>query len=151
MQFNPMKKKSSSQFAPARRSLGEGGFFNFRVLIASVFCLAGVFIALAGAGLYLGSSKAQAQPGPGSPAPAANSANGPDVVQLVGPVRSDQHLKDLPYIPPAPQILKRLLKPYEKRGASRSQTSGLVEIESLIKGVLPPVLTMPSPLLTFAG
>jgi hypothetical protein len=37
-----MKKKSTSQSAPARRSLGEGGFFNLRVLIASVFCLAGV-------------------------------------------------------------------------------------------------------------
>jgi len=146
-----MKKKSTSQSAPARRSLGEGGFFNLRVLIASVFCLASVFIALVGAGLYLGSSKAQAQPGPGSAAPAANSANGPDVVQLVGPVRSDQHLKDLPYIPPGPQILKPLRKPYEKRGASRSQTPGLAQFESLINGMLQPAPTMPSPLLTFNG
>src|SRR5438094_8335936 len=65
-----MKKKSTSRFAPALRSLGEGGFFNLRVLIGFVFCLAGVFIALAGAGLYLGSSKAQAQPGSGSAATA---------------------------------------------------------------------------------
>src|SRR5438046_6410450 len=54
-----MKTKSTSQSAPARRSpwlavvftrrrLGEGGFFNLRVLLASVFCLAGVFIALGG-------------------------------------------------------------------------------------------------------
>src|SRR5216117_1680391 len=43
-----MKTKSTSQSAPARRSLGEGGFFNVRVLLASVFCLAGVFIALGG-------------------------------------------------------------------------------------------------------
>src|SRR6266571_6905730 len=54
-----MKKKSTSQSAPARRNpwlavvftrrrLGEGGFFNVRVLLASVFCLAGVFIALGG-------------------------------------------------------------------------------------------------------
>src|SRR5206468_2315902 len=43
-----MKKKSTSQSAPARRSPGEGGFFNLRVLLASVFCLAGVFIALGG-------------------------------------------------------------------------------------------------------
>src|SRR5881227_4433809 len=63
-----MKKKSTSRFAPALRSLGEGGFFNLRV--GFVFCLAGVFIALAGAGLYLGSSKAQAQPGSGSAATA---------------------------------------------------------------------------------
>src|SRR5438105_6885376 len=65
-----MKKKSTSRFAPALRSLGEGGFFNLPVLIGFVFCLAGVFIALAGAGLYLGSSKAQAQPGSGSAATA---------------------------------------------------------------------------------
>ena len=155
-----MRKKSTSQ--PVRRSpwlavvftrrrLGEGGFINLRVLIASVFCLAGAFIAFVGAGIYLGSSQAQAQPGPGSPAPAATSANGPDVVQLVGPVRSDQRLQDLPYIPPAPQILKRLLKPYEKKGASRSQTPGLAQFESLINGLLRPVPTLPSPLLTFDG
>jgi len=154
-----MKKKSTSKSTPARppahesfrSSHGEGGFINLRVLIASVFCLAGVFIALVGAGLYLGPSKAQAQPGPGSAAPAANSANGPDVVQLVGPVRSDQRLQDLPYIPPGPQILKRLRKPYEKRGASRSQTPELAKFESLINGMLQPVPTMPSPFLTFDG
>src|SRR6266567_305885 len=52
-----MKKKSTSQSAPARRSLGEGGFFNLRILLASVFCLAGVFIALLGFGAF----SAQAQ------------------------------------------------------------------------------------------
>ncbi len=121
-----MKKKSTSQSAPARRSpwlavlsgrsfpghapasatgiakaevftrrrLGEGGFFNLRVLIATVFCLAGIFFALTGAGLYLGSSKAQAQSGPASTMPVtANSPNAPDVVQLVGPVRLDQDLR----------------------------------------------------------
>src|SRR4029434_9954290 len=41
-----MKKKSASQSAPARRSLGEGGFFKLRVLLAFVFCLAGALIAL---------------------------------------------------------------------------------------------------------
>src|SRR6266581_5558432 len=52
-----MKKKSTSQSAPACRSLGEGGFFNLRILLASVFCLAGVFIALLGFGAF----SAQAQ------------------------------------------------------------------------------------------
>jgi hypothetical protein len=150
-----VKKKSTSQSAPARRSHGEGGFLNLPVLIASVFCLAGVFIALVGAGIYLGSSKAQAQSGPASTMPVtANSPNGPDVVRLVGPVIVSTDLRDLPYIPEAPQILKRLLKPHqhpENRSPSRSQTSGLVQIESLIKGALRPVPTMPSPLLTFDG
>ena len=138
-----MKKKSTSQLvrhslgeggsAPARRSpwpavvsrrrrLGEGGFFNLRVLFASVFCLAGVLIALGGAGLYLGSSKAQAQPGAESAAVTANSANGPDVVRLVGPVVVNTDLRDLPYIPPAPRILKQLLVP-RSMGRDRSATN----------------------------
>jgi len=49
-----MKKKSPSQ--PVRRSLGEGGFFNIRVLIAALLCLAAVAVALIGFGLYPGAS-----------------------------------------------------------------------------------------------
>src|SRR6266568_1018286 len=69
-----MKKKSASQSAPARRSpwlavvfkrrrLGEGGFFNLRVLIGLFIVLAGVFLALAGFGTFSGitASSAQAQ------------------------------------------------------------------------------------------
>jgi hypothetical protein len=41
-----MKKKSTSQSAPASRSLGEGGFFNLRVLIGLFVFLSGVFLAL---------------------------------------------------------------------------------------------------------
>jgi len=62
-----MKKKSTSQSAPARRSpwlavvftrrpIGEGGFFNLRVLIGLFVVLAGVFLALIGFGLYPGAS-----------------------------------------------------------------------------------------------
>ena len=47
-----MKKKSASQSAPARRSLGEGGFFNLRVLIGLFIVLAGVSLALAGLGTF---------------------------------------------------------------------------------------------------
>src|SRR5205809_1283257 len=58
-----MKKKSTSQSAPARRSLGEGGFFNLRVLIGLSVILAGVFLALAGFGTFsaITASSAQAQ------------------------------------------------------------------------------------------
>src|SRR5712691_6659946 len=58
-----MKKKSASQSAPARRSLGEGGFFNLRVLIGLFIVLAGVCLALAGLGAFsaLTASMAQAQ------------------------------------------------------------------------------------------
>src|SRR5436190_195329 len=52
-----MKKKSASQFAPARRSLGEGRFFNLRVLIGLFIVPAGIFLALLGFGAF----SAQAQ------------------------------------------------------------------------------------------
>ncbi len=47
-----MKKKSPSQSAPARRSLGERGFFNLRVLVGLFIALAGVFLALLVLGFY---------------------------------------------------------------------------------------------------
>ena len=53
-----MEKKSTSQSASARRSLGEGGFFNIRFLLASIFCLVGVLVALPRSG---GSSNLLAQ------------------------------------------------------------------------------------------
>src|SRR5215470_3460535 len=58
-----MKKKSASQSAPARRSLGEGGFFNLRVLIGLLILIAGVFLALAAVGTFSGitANSAQAQ------------------------------------------------------------------------------------------
>jgi hypothetical protein len=43
-----MKKKSASQSALARRSLGQGAFFNPRALICLFAVLCGVFLALAG-------------------------------------------------------------------------------------------------------
>src|SRR6058998_667777 len=52
-----MKKNFTSQSVPARRSPGEGGFFNLRVLIAFFVFLAGVFLALLGFGAF----SAQAQ------------------------------------------------------------------------------------------
>ncbi len=58
-----MKNKSASQSAPARRSLGEGGFFNLRVLIGLSVVLVGAFLALIGLGTFSGltASSAQAQ------------------------------------------------------------------------------------------
>jgi hypothetical protein len=50
-----MKKHSTSQSAPACRTLSEAGFFNPRILIGLVVILAGVFLAL----LCLGAFSAQ--------------------------------------------------------------------------------------------
>ena len=51
-----MKKKSTSRSAPARRSLGEGGFFNLRVLIGLFIGLVGVLLALLGIGTFSNAS-----------------------------------------------------------------------------------------------
>jgi len=56
-----MKKKSTSQLV--RHSLGEGGFFNLRVLIGLFIGLAGVLLALLGFGTFSNAS-AQANLGP---------------------------------------------------------------------------------------
>ena len=52
MEMRSMKKKASSQCAPARRSLGEGGFFNLRVLIGLSIVFVGACLALAGLGAF---------------------------------------------------------------------------------------------------
>ncbi len=104
-------------------------------------------------GVYLRPSKAQAQPGAGSAAATANSRNGPDIVPLVGPVCVNTDLRELPYIPPTPQILKQRLIPYPrvKTGAPSIDTSRFAQLPTLITEILRPVPMMPPPLLTFEG
>jgi hypothetical protein len=161
-----MKKKSTSQSAPAHRSpwlavassqrrLGEGGFFNLRVLVAVVVCLAGVLVALFGVGAF---SSAFAQ-GKGSQnnRSATNQASPgtqtPDVVRMVGPVCLDQDLRSLPYIPPAERIEKRRLTRYPQSdtGALPPRETSLPWLQSLLRGLFRPTPTMPLPLLTFEG
>ena len=81
-----MKKKSTSQSAPARRSLGEGGFFNLRVLIGAFFCLGAVAVALFGVGTFAQTRQSNRSAG----AQDAPGAQAPDVIGLIGPVRQDQ-------------------------------------------------------------
>jgi hypothetical protein len=131
-----MKKKSTSKSA----------FFNLRVLIASVFCVIGVVIALGGARLYSAQSKGQ---------PAANRAGAPKVVQLVGPVALSQDLRSLPYIPPTPQIeeerrLTRYPFPLSDQ-PGKSGTSASRQLQSTLEKILIPTPNMPPPLLTFDG
>jgi FG-GAP-like repeat len=158
-QITSLKKKSTSQSAPARRSLltrrslarrllSEGGFFNLRVLIASVFCLAAVFMALGAAGIYSGSAEAQ-------PANQAQLQPGaPTVARMIGPVSQNQDLRSLPYIAPAPEIEEKRLTRYprpETGPPPASETSDFAQFQSLIKELLRPAPTMPGPLLTFDG
>jgi FG-GAP-like repeat len=132
----------------ARRLVSEGGFFNLRVLIASVFCLAAVFMALGAAGIYSGSAEAQ-------PANQAQLQPGaPTVARMIGPVSQNRDLRSLPYIAPAPEIEEKRLTRHphpELGGPPPSQTSGFGRFQSLLEEVLAPAPAMPGPLLTFDG
>jgi hypothetical protein len=135
-----MKKKSTSQSA----------FFNLRILIAALFCLAGVAVALFGMGAF---SSVFAQ-GKGANRSTTNQASPgtqtPDVVQLVGPVRMNTNLRDLPYIPNEGEMGERLT-PHSREGRTRSGTSEFPHFQSLLEKIARPVPAMPPPLLTFDG
>ena len=74
------------------------------------------------------------------------------MVRLVGPVVSNTKLRDLPYIPPAPQIPEERLTRYPHSGKpARSQSSGFPQFQSLFEKIFRPVSSMPLPLLTFEG
>ena len=139
-----MKKKSNSKSA----------FFNLRVLIASVFCLIGVVVALVASGAF-SSVFAQAKGTQNNRSTAAQDAPGtqtPDVVQMVGPVRLDQDLRNLPYVPPKEEFEERILTRYPHgNGAPPLEAPSSPWLQKLIKGLWRPTPTMPPPLLTFEG
>ena len=122
-----------------------------RILLGSVFCLTGIFVALGEAALSSPPSKPRTVIR-GSGMSTANASGGPDLVRLVGPVISNTKVRDLPYIPPAPQILEEPLTryPHSERPA-RSQNSGFPRFQSLFEKIFRPVPSMPMPLLTFEG
>ena len=140
-----MKKKSASRSA----------FFNLRVLIGLFVLLTGVFLALFGMGLF-SSAFAQGK-GTKNNASTTNQASpgtqAPDVLQMVGPVRLDQDLRTLPYIPQEGETEEQPLTryPHPKTGAPQPEAPSSPWVQSLLKGIFRPAPTMPSPLLTFEG
>ena len=76
---------------------------------------------------------------------------------MVGPVRLDQDLRSLPYIPPKPREEERRLTRYvplytgQTSAPSGYGTSGLAYVQQLLKNLWRPVPTMPGPLFTFEG
>jgi hypothetical protein len=140
-----MKKKSTSKSA----------FFNLRVLIASVLCLAGVAVALFAMGAF-SSAFAQSRDAKNSGSSARQDAPGtqtPDVVRLIGPAVAT-NLRDLPYVPSGPKIKREVMMRHQRRGSSgpaESETSPFAHFQSLLETIFRPVPTMPSPLLTFDG
>jgi hypothetical protein len=142
-----MKKKSTSRSA----------FFNLRVLIAFVFCLASIFVALFGSGVF-----AQTKGPKSTRSPGAQDVPGtqtPDVVRMVGPVRMNTDLRDLPYVAPKPKEEERRLTRYQfppmssdgSGGSAGYGTSGLAYVQRLLKNLWRATPTIPGPLLTFEG
>ncbi|HEX3624141.1 MAG TPA: hypothetical protein VH280_01820, partial [Verrucomicrobiae bacterium] len=140
-----MKKKSTSKSA----------FFNLRVLIAAVLCLAGIFVALLGIGAFsnlFAQTKGTNQSGAATRQDAPGTQT-PNVVRMVGPVRLDQDLRTLPYIPNETEEGPRLTRhPFPLSGGPESsRTSAFPQFQALLGKVLTPTPNMPVPLLTFDG
>jgi Kelch motif len=138
-----MKKKSTSKSA----------FFNLRILIASVLCVVGIFVAMLAMGAF-SSAFAQRQ-GPKTKQDAPGTQT-PDVVRMVGPVRLDRDLRDLPWVAPKAEFEEKILfrHPFlnqQSQTGSGDGTSGLPHVQSLLKNIWQPTPTMPGPLLTFEG
>jgi hypothetical protein len=135
-----MKKKSTSQSA----------FFNFRVLIAALFCVAGIAVALLSMGAF---SSASAQTRGARTNQDAPGTQRPDVVRMIGPVRLDQDLRTLPYVAPKPEHEEQPLMrhPRPKNPPQTSAITGLPHVQSLLENVWRPAPTMPPPILTFDG
>ena len=135
-----MKKKSTSKSA----------FFNLRVLIASVLCLFGIAVALFAQGR---GAKQTQQTGRSRTAQDAPGTQRPDVVQMIGPVRQNQDLRNLPYIPTEGETDEEPLTryPHPNTGAPPPGAPSSPWLQRLVKGLFRPTPTMPAPLITFEG
>jgi hypothetical protein len=134
-----MKKKSTSQSA----------FFNLRVLIAAVFCLLGIAVALFAQG---NRTKQAQQNNRSTRAQDAPGTQSPDVVQMVGPVMMTTNLRDLPYRSHPVETEEQPLTRYPRgKGAPPPEVPSSPWLRSLLKNMFRPTPTMPGPLLTFDG
>src|SRR6185369_13178377 len=79
-----------------KKSTSQSAFFNLRVLLAAVFCLFGIAVALFAQGK--GPKQAQ-QNNRSTTHQDVPGTQRPDVVQMVGPVMMNQDLRSIPYVP----------------------------------------------------
>ena len=138
-----MKKKSTSKSA----------FFNLRVLIAAVFCLVGVFVALFGMGAFSsafaqGKSTKNNRSTTGQDAPGTQT---PEVVRVVGPVLLNQDLRTLPYVPNEGEMEEQRLTRYPHPNTEAPSGPSFRSFQSLMKRFFAFTPSMPLPLLTFDG
>jgi hypothetical protein len=138
-----MKKKSTSQSA----------FFNLRVLFGALFCLGALAVALFGAGVFA-QPKGTQRSSRSNGTPDAPGTQRPDVVQMVGPVRTTTDVRHLPYIPNEGEIEERRLTRYQFPNTGPLPSAPETRspwLRSLLKNIFRPAPTMPGPLLTFDG
>src|SRR6266481_1835021 len=134
-----MKKKSTSQSA----------FFNLRVLIAAVFCLGALAVALFA---QTKSARPTQQSNRSVGAQDAPGTQTPDVVRLMAPVIQNNDLRSLPYVAPNAEIEEKRLTRYpHPEIPSPTNQSDYPRFETFLKQIVPPTPTMPAPLLTFDG
>ena len=134
-----MKKKSTSQSA----------FFNLRILTASVFCLLGIAVAIFAQGSRTKQTQASRSVGHQD----APGTQRPDVVQMVGPVRTTTDVRHLPYVAPKREVEERRLTryPFPEDGAPPPLPAGFEQFQAMLKKIWRPTPKMPGPLLTFDG
>src|SRR5215472_9149925 len=142
-----MKKKSTSKSA----------FFNVRVLIASMLCIFGVFVALVASGAFsnLFAQTKGTKQASGAARQDAPGTQKPKVIPLVGPVRLD-NVNRLPYIAPEPEFETKVMMRYphgegQTVAHPRNSFSSLAYVQQLLKNLWRPTPAMPSPILTFEG
>jgi hypothetical protein len=134
-----MKKKSTSQSA----------FFNLRILTAAVFCLLGIAVALFAQG---NRTKQAHQSNRSTTRQDAPGTQTPDVVHLIGPVRTATDVRHLPYLPPKEEFDEQILTRYPHgTEAMPPAAPPSPYLQKLMKGLSRPTPKMPGPLLTFEG
>ena len=120
-----------------RKSTSHSAFFNLRLLIASVICLAGIVVAM----FAQGSRTKQTQTSRSGTPQDAPGAQRPDVVQMVGPVMMNQDLRSIPYVPTRKEHEERRLTRYVPLNTGQTslpsgyRTSGLKYVQALLKNL----------------
>lgn len=118
----------------------------WRRIVCSLFLVAAVIAAIAAVAFPGLAAKAR------SAAPTANISGAPDVMRLVGPIRLDQDLRTLPYVPSEGEIQERQRRIFPfplSGGRASSRASGFPRFQSSLEKIIRPVPPMPPPVLTF--
>ena len=126
-----------------KKSTAKSAFFNLRILTASALCLLGIAVGLFAQGNH---TKAR-QNNQSNRSQDAPGTQRPDVVKMVGPVRLNSDLRDLPWVAPKAEHEDQPLyrHPRVENPAQTSATSaiaGLPHVQSLLQNISQPMPNM---------